>query len=109
MSIQSVGALSNLGPLLERLDRIDQTLNELTSNIRSLERGVESGRAFFTTEEVARILGKKPYTVREWCRLARINCTRDAVGRGGYGPYRISKDEITRIRDHGLLPLPRKK
>ena len=61
-------------------------------------------REWFTVEEVAATLNKTPYTVREWCREGRINATKRLEKRGGSELWSISVDEITRIRNEGLLP-----
>jgi hypothetical protein len=55
-------------------------------------------------EEVAALLKKTPYTVREWCRERRINATKRAERRGGAELWNISAAEVTRYRDEGLLP-----
>ena len=36
----------------------------------------------YTTTEAAQILGKRPYTVREWCRLGRVRADKTFSGRG---------------------------
>jgi excisionase family DNA binding protein len=53
-----------LGQVLERLDKVDATLAELVR-----QRTVKN---WYTTEEVAKILGRSEYTLREWCRHGRI-------------------------------------
>lgn len=58
-----------------------------------------------TVNQAARLLERRPYTVREWCRLGRINAHRALSGRGPYSDWRISREEISRIRAEGLLPL----
>ncbi len=51
--------------LAERLERIEQLLTELIEVKRSI-------KEWYTTAEVAQVLGKRPFTVREWCRHRRI-------------------------------------
>ena len=60
----------------------------------------------YTTVEVASIAGKKPYTVREWCRLQRINASKAMCGRGCEEEWRISHEDLLRIQNEGLLPIP---
>ena len=87
-------------------DRIE---HQLRGDISALLGGAGNAeRTSYTTAEVARILGKSPYTVREWCRLGRVNAEREKDGRGGYGAWRISREELRRIQDEGLLPERRK-
>jgi len=83
--------------LLERLDRIESILHTL---IR--QRTVKD---YYSTSELAEILGKAEWTVREWCRLGRIYAEKRACGRGTALEWKISHDELVRIRNEGLLPL----
>ena len=62
-------------------------------------------RESYTVEEVAGLLSKSDYTVREWCRHGRINATKRVERRGGAELWSISSAEVTRIKDEGLLPI----
>jgi hypothetical protein len=64
-------------------------------------------KEYYSTVEVAKLLGKRPYTVREWCRLGRINAEKANFGRGQDDEWRISHQELTRIQNEGLLRLKR--
>lgn len=86
--------------LLERLDRIETALHQFV--------GHQGSKASYTPMEVAQVLGKRPYTVREWCRLRRIHATKRACGRGASEEWEISHEELERIKAHGLLPIPTK-
>lgn len=59
----------------------------------------------YTTAEAARLLGKRPYTVREWCRLKRVRAEKTWAGRGQDDEWRISHEELLRIQNEGLLSL----
>jgi hypothetical protein len=63
---------------------------------------------WYSPEEVAEILGKRPYTVREWCRWQRVNARKRPTGRGDAKEWEISHEELERIKSHGLLPIPAK-
>ena len=65
----------------------------------------KAGREWYTVEEAASLIGRRPYTVREWCREGRINATKRSEKRGGAELWNISAAEITRYRDDGLLDL----
>jgi predicted site-specific integrase-resolvase len=54
---------------------------QLEQTLQALVAGKES-KDFYTTDEVAEILGKAPFTVREWCRLGRVHAEKRACGRG---------------------------
>ncbi|MBX9583978.1 MAG: helix-turn-helix domain-containing protein [Gemmataceae bacterium] len=61
-------------------------------------------KEFYTTAEAAAILGRRPFTVREWCRHGRVNAVKADCGRGATEEWRISRAELDRIRNDGLLP-----
>ncbi len=82
----------------ERLDRIEAALNTLIQ-----QRAVKD---FYSTHEIALILGKAEFTVREWCRLGRIRAQKRACGRGPTQEWMISHEELVRYQNHGLLPVP---
>lgn len=85
------------GQLLNRLDRIESTLSQLVQR--------NTMKDYYTTAEVAKILGKAEFTVREWCRLGRVYAEKRQTGRGRTKEWMVSHQELTRIRNEGLLPL----
>jgi transposase len=85
--------------LLERLDRIEEKLTAL------MER--QAVKDWYSTDEVAKALGKAEFTVREWCRLGRVRGEKKGSGRGKYQSWVVSHDELLRIRREGLLPAQR--
>lgn len=88
--------------LSSKLTRIETVLCELHELVTSRQTIKDS----YTTQEVAKILGKRPYTVREWCRLQRVNAFKAMCGRGAEEEWRISHEELLRIQNEGLLPVP---
>lgn len=82
--------------LSEMNTKLDQLFGLLT--------GPREDRQSYTVEEVAEKVGKRPYTVREWCREGRINATKRVERRGGAELWSISAAELTRYRNEGLLP-----
>jgi Helix-turn-helix domain len=85
-----------LDDLTSRLARIEQTLDLLVQ-----QRTIKD---WYSTAEVAQLLGKAEFTVREWCRLGRVKATKKKCGRGVAGEWVISHEELTRVRNEGLLP-----
>lgn len=85
-----------LNDLTTRLVRIEQTLDLLVQ-----QRTVKD---WYSTAEVAQLLGKAEFTVREWCRLGRVRAEKKKCGRGVASEWIISQEELMRIRNHGLLP-----
>ena len=61
-------------------------------------------REYYSVPEFADLVGHGEYTVREWCRLERINAEKCESGRGDAKSWKIPADELGRYRDHGLLP-----
>lgn len=79
-------------------------LRTMLGEIHTLLARPSRPRESFTVEEAAELLGKSPYTVREWCRHGRIRGEKRAERRGGAELWNISAAEVTRYQDEGLLP-----
>jgi hypothetical protein len=62
---------------------------------------------WYSTAEIANLLGKAEFTVREWCRLERIHARKRPSGRGLASEWMIAHEELVRIRNEGLLPVER--
>jgi hypothetical protein len=80
----------------QRLERIEQLLTTLVER--------ETIKDWYSTEEVARLVGKAEFTVREWCRRGRIRAEKKGSGRGQHCAWVISHAELLRYRREGLLP-----
>jgi hypothetical protein len=85
--------------VLTRLAAIEALLETLVA-----ERTVKE---WYSTAEVASVLGRAEFTVREWCRLGRVRAEKKKCGRGPASEWIISHAELTRLRNEGLLPDPR--
>jgi hypothetical protein len=94
--------ISLLERLSTRCEAIESTLDELLGRFDG-----QQGREYYTVNEAAEAMGRAPYTVREWCRLGRLNASKALSGRGIDGEWRISKEEMQRWRREGLLPVVR--
>lgn len=84
-------------PVMERLTKLESLLADLIRQ-RTL-------KDWYSTDEVAAILGKARFTVREWCRHGRVRCRKKNTGRGKYQAWVIAHEELLRIQREGLLPL----
>jgi transposase len=81
----------------ERLEKIEAMLTIL------IER--QTDKEWYSVEEIAKILGRAEFTVREWCRHRRVHCQKKYNGRGKYQSWVIARGELLRIQREGLLPL----
>ena len=86
--------------LLERLSRLEAGLTAVLGRLAT-ER---AGQAWYGTAELAALLGKEEFTVREWCRLGRIHAEKKRSGRGRHRAWAVSAAEVERYRREGLLP-----
>ena len=91
-----------LGTLLDRMASMEETI----CGLRELICNQRQKKELYTTGEVATILGRRNFTVREWCRLKRIVATKAISGRGSEKEWRVSHEELMRIQHEGLLPAP---
>jgi hypothetical protein len=87
------------------------TLEDRLSNIESMllvlvER--QQHKDWYEVDEFSRLVGKAPFTVREWCRLSRLRAEKRRSGRGAYPQWVISHAELERYQREGLLPWPRR-
>ena len=85
-----------------RIGKLEDTLAELRTNV-----GREPAKEYYSVSEFAAIVKRRPYTVREWCRLGRIHGSKRLYARGAYPEWRISHEELTRYQNEGLLPYQR--
>ncbi|SIN69281.1 hypothetical protein SAMN05444166_0163 [Singulisphaera sp. GP187] len=79
-----------------RLDRMETLLQVLIKR--------QTIKDYYQVEEFARLVGKAPFTCREWCRLGRIKGQKRQSGRGLYPSWAISHQELLRYQKEGLLP-----
>lgn len=104
------------GDVNERIESLEKSVDELASKLTRIESVLcdlhalvtnrQTIKDSYTTQEVAKILDKKAYTVREWCRLQRVNAFKAMCGRGCEEEWRITHEELLRIQNEGLLPPP---
>ena len=91
--------MSNYVDIEDRLLMIEIVLEMLVEQ--------RTEKDWYSSKEVAVLLGKVGFTVREWCRLGRVRAEKRPAGRGRHREWMISHDELTRIKNEGLLPLPK--
>ena len=84
--------------VLSRLEKIESLLQTLVQQ--------KTVKEWYSTAEVASILDKAEFTVREWCRLGRVTAEKKKCGRGVTSEWIVSHAELTRVSNEGLLPDP---
>ena len=80
----------------QRLTRIEELLPRLVDT--------KTQKEYYSTSEVARLLSRAEFTVREWARNGRIWAEKRQCGRGNTKEWMISHVEVERIQNEGLLP-----
>jgi hypothetical protein len=80
----------------QRLEEIERLLKILIDR--------QTIKDWYTTDEVARMVGKAEFTVREWCRNGRVRAEKKGSGRGKFCFWVISHEELLRFQKEGLLP-----
>lgn len=78
------------------LARIEAKLDKLAER--------QTAKEFYEIEEFAVLVGKAPFTVREWARLGRINARKRRSGRGAHAQWVVAHQEYERFQRDGLLP-----
>lgn len=59
---------------------------------------------YYSVEEFAALVKRRPFTVREWCRLGRIQARKSMTHAGPTTKWVIGRTELERFRREGLLP-----
>jgi hypothetical protein len=85
--------------ILGELNQFKEMVSQLLSKPKTKD--------WYTPAEAAELLDRAEWTVREWCRNQRVHAKKRSGGRGKALEWIISHDELVRIQNHGLLPLPK--
>jgi hypothetical protein len=91
--------LTQIGQLRAEVHELGRKIDEV---LRALRLGAKD---YYTTEEAAVLLRRKPETVREWCRLGQCRAEHKKVYRGGKRQWTIHRDEILRLEREGPAPI----
>lgn len=92
--------------LMKRLVALESSLHTIHEQVteNGEETTPDTNREYYSVLEFSELVARGEYTVREWCRLMRINAEKCESGRGEAKSWKIPVDELARYRDHGLLP-----
>jgi hypothetical protein len=85
---------------------IEQRLEELRALVLVLIQR-QTLKDYYEIEEFARLVGKAPFTCREWARFGRIRAEKKLSGRGAHACWVVSHTELMRYQREGLLPIAR--
>lgn len=100
---EGTGVLEVVQAISQRLYAVESTLVSITSLLSELNRNASTSRfekEWYTTSEVADILSKSDFTIREkWCNQGRIECEKDPYS----GKWRIPAAEVRRLQAGGAL------
>jgi hypothetical protein len=80
-----------------QLDRIEDMVGRLLKR--------ETKKDWYTVAELAALVGKAEFTVREWCRCGRLQAEKRGSGRGLSKDWVVSHVEVDRYQREGLLPI----
>ena len=91
-----------MNAILDHLVRLEQQNSEILLRLDRIEgTPKEPQKEWWSPEELAVALHRKPFTVREWCRLKRIQAEKDKYSR----LWRVPDKEARRlIVGGGLQP-----
>jgi hypothetical protein len=81
----------------ERLDKLEALLVILVER--------QTVKDYYEIEEFARLVGREPFTCREWARHGRIRAEKKLSGRGAHARWAVPHVELLRYQKEGLLPL----
>jgi len=95
-----VALLRAVVSMCDRLERCEALITEL----HQLAINATPTKEWYTVGELSAILGKAEFTVREWCRLGRVEAAKRDCGRGNSQEWIVSHAELIRIQNEGLLP-----
>jgi len=83
---------------LSKIETVVEAIFEILTNRQKI-------KDWYTVSELAKILGRSEFTIREWCRLGRVFASKRAAGRGSSKEWIVSNEELDRIQNEGLLPV----
>jgi hypothetical protein len=89
-------------------DELAKLSAQITEMLAEIWKALRMGpKPDYTTREIAELMRRKEFTVREWCRLGRINARKSSTMSGRAARWTVPFDEYTRLRREGLLPIRR--
>jgi response regulator of citrate/malate metabolism len=83
------------------------SIHELKKDIQKLTQIVTANQVpmkkeYYSVKEVAKIIERAEFTVREYCNRKRIIAEKKDSGRGSSNEWKISYEELNHYLNHGL-------
>ncbi|MFK7735142.1 MAG: helix-turn-helix domain-containing protein [Pirellulaceae bacterium] len=91
--------------LLREVQMLREQLNRIEEAIASQNGEPKFVKEWFTVAQTAELLGRRPFTVREWARCSRISAVKRPCGRGRSSEWVFHRDAIEQYMNEGLLPV----
>lgn len=89
-------------PREEGVAEMAQILRRLVASVDDLRARIEgTTKQLYTVEEVARLTGRTPYTIRRWITEGRLEATR-VEGTGPRGRLLVPSSQLLRLLPQGL-------
>lgn len=92
-----------MSDIVKTLGRIEERMEALEKRIEAVVIG-RLDKEWYTTEEVAVMLKRAPWTIRQHCLAGRIRARK----RAGTDRWLVSREELERVMNEGLLKPVRK-
>jgi hypothetical protein len=104
-----VGPLDPQTEIKKRLPMSIINSNELLHRLERIEALLQRGatKAYYTVDEFADLVGRRPFTVRQWANMGRIHASHSMTQTGSSHRWAISHEEYLRFQREGLLPAHR--
>jgi excisionase family DNA binding protein len=89
------------------MDTLTDKVDEILARLRTNEAGLQelhterAAKEWYGTAEIASLLNRSDYTIREWCRKKQIPAEKTANGRD----WIVSHETLIRLKNREL-PLP---
>jgi Helix-turn-helix domain len=101
-------SVDQISGVMDLLVNMNEELRQLRTEVVALRKHPTAPpppRTYYSVEEVADLLDRSSYTVREWCRNGQVNAVKKAERRGAGMLWNISAGEVARYKNEGLLPI----
>ena len=83
---------------------IMQAIKELRELVETRLDVLGARKAYYTVEQFAAMVGRRPFTVRQWANLKRIHAEKSQSRCGAFTTWTIAHEEYLRFQREGLLP-----